>query len=206
MYCKCGDMGSGRKVFYGSMERNAISWTALMSGYVSNGRPEQALRSIVWMQQEGSRPDVVTVATIVPVCTELRALDQGKEIHAYVVKNYFLDNISIVSSLMMMYRNPSKATQAIQNSPKITRHYSISNVLYITTSRITSTALAITSIALASITLTNESTALPKMSIELTMTCITQGIPLTGTMPVVTICIAQARGVRRSGTPCTLMP
>ncbi|KAK2993479.1 hypothetical protein RJ640_015163 [Escallonia rubra] len=45
MYCKCGDMGSGRKVFYGSMERNAISWTALMSGYVSNGRLEQALRS-----------------------------------------------------------------------------------------------------------------------------------------------------------------
>ncbi|KAK2980490.1 hypothetical protein RJ640_007746 [Escallonia rubra] len=38
------------------MERNAISWTALMSGYVSNGRLEQALRSIVWMQQEGFKP------------------------------------------------------------------------------------------------------------------------------------------------------
>ncbi|EEF34348.1 pentatricopeptide repeat-containing protein, putative [Ricinus communis] len=58
MYCKCGDMVSGRRVFYGSMERNAISWTALMSGYVSNGRPEQALRSVAWMQQEGFRPDV----------------------------------------------------------------------------------------------------------------------------------------------------
>ncbi|PON99747.1 Pentatricopeptide repeat [Trema orientale] len=103
MYCKCGDLENGRRVFYRSNERNAICWTALMSGYVANGRLEQALRSIVWMQQEGSRPDVVTVATIVPVCTELRALDQGKEIHAYVVKNYFLDNISIVSSLMMMY-------------------------------------------------------------------------------------------------------
>ncbi|KAK2977731.1 hypothetical protein RJ640_026974 [Escallonia rubra] len=53
---KCGDMGSGRKFFYGSMERNAISWTALMSGYVSNGRLEQTLRLIVWMQQEGFKP------------------------------------------------------------------------------------------------------------------------------------------------------
>ncbi|KAK6937974.1 Pentatricopeptide repeat [Dillenia turbinata] len=103
MYCKCGDMDSGRKVFFASMERNAVSWTALISGYVSNGRLDQALRSIVWMQQEGFRPDVVTVATVIPVCSELRALNHGKELHAYAVKNGFLPNVSIVTSLMVMY-------------------------------------------------------------------------------------------------------
>ena len=71
-----------------------------MSGYVSNGRLEQALRSIVWMQQEGFKPDVVTVATILPVCAQLRALRQGKEIHGFVVKNEFLPNVSVVTSLM----------------------------------------------------------------------------------------------------------
>ncbi|XP_058090089.1 pentatricopeptide repeat-containing protein At1g71460, chloroplastic [Magnolia sinica] len=103
MYCKCGDMGSGRRVFYCSMERNAVSWTALMSGYASNGRLEQALRSIVWMQQEGIKPDVVSIATVLPVCGELRALKHGKEIHGYAVKNRFLPNVSIVTSLMIMY-------------------------------------------------------------------------------------------------------
>jgi pentatricopeptide repeat protein len=103
MYCKCGDMGSGRRVFYGSTERNTICWTALMSGYALNGRLEQAVRSIIWMQQEGFRPDVVTVATVLPVCAELRALNQGKEVHAYALKNWFLPNVSIVSSLMVMY-------------------------------------------------------------------------------------------------------
>ncbi|OMO79049.1 hypothetical protein COLO4_24586 [Corchorus olitorius] len=103
MYCKCSDMDSGRRVFYCSSERNVISWTALMSGYVSNGRLDQALRSVVWMQQEGFRPDVVTVATVLPVCAELRALSHGKEIHAYAVKNCFLPNVSIVTSLMIMY-------------------------------------------------------------------------------------------------------
>ncbi|XVE60707.1 hypothetical protein DITRI_Ditri05aG0149700 [Diplodiscus trichospermus] len=103
MYCKCGDMDSGRRVFYCSRERNAISWTALMSGYVSNGRLDQALRSVVWMQQEGFKPDVVTVATVLPVCAELRALNHGKEIHAYAVKNCFFPNISIVTSLMILY-------------------------------------------------------------------------------------------------------
>ncbi|KAL5993282.1 Pentatricopeptide repeat-containing protein, chloroplastic [Asimina triloba] len=103
MYCKCGDMTSGRRVFYASMERNAISWTALMSGYASNGKLEQALRSIVWMQQEGFKPDVVSVATVVPVCGELKALKQGKEMHGYAVKNGFLPNVSISTSLMVMY-------------------------------------------------------------------------------------------------------
>lgn len=103
MYCKCGDMVSGRTVFYGSAERNAISWTALLSGYVSNGRFEQALRSIEWMQQEGFKPDTVTVATVLPVCGKLRALKQGKELHAYAVKNGFFPNVSIATSLMMMY-------------------------------------------------------------------------------------------------------
>ncbi|KAG8368862.1 hypothetical protein BUALT_Bualt15G0090800 [Buddleja alternifolia] len=104
MYCKCGDMVSGRKVFYGSMERNTISWTALLSGYVANGRLDQALRSIIWMQQEGFKPDIVTVATVLPVCGKLRALKQGKELHCYAVKNKFLPaGVSIATSLMMMY-------------------------------------------------------------------------------------------------------
>ncbi|XP_068331060.1 pentatricopeptide repeat-containing protein At1g71460, chloroplastic [Pyrus communis] len=103
MYCKCGDMDMGRRVFYHSKERNTICWTALMSGYVANGRPEQALRSIIWMQQEGFKPDLVTIATILPVCAELKDLKRGKEIHAYAVKNCFLPNVSIISSLMVMY-------------------------------------------------------------------------------------------------------
>lgn len=103
MYCKCGDMVSGRKVFYRSMERNVISWTALLSGYVANGRLDQALRSIIWMQQEGFKPDVVTIATVLPVCGKLRALKQGMEVHAYAVKNGFLPGVSVSTSMMRMY-------------------------------------------------------------------------------------------------------
>ncbi|KAL5143625.1 Pentatricopeptide repeat-containing protein, chloroplastic [Glycine soja] len=103
MYCKCGDMISARRVFYGSKERNVVCWTALMSGYAANGKLEQALRSTIWMQQEGFRPDVVTLATVLPVCAQLRALEQGKQIHAYALKHWFLPNVSVASSLMTMY-------------------------------------------------------------------------------------------------------
>lgn len=103
MYCKCGDMVSGRKVFYGSLERNTISWTALMSGYAANGRLEQALRSIVWMQQERFKPDIVTINTIIPVCEKLKALKHGKEVHCFAVKHDFTRQVSITTALMMMY-------------------------------------------------------------------------------------------------------
>ncbi|KAK7340444.1 hypothetical protein VNO77_21146 [Canavalia gladiata] len=103
MYCKCGDMSSARRVFYSSMERNVVCWTALMSGYAANGKLEQALRSTIWMQQEGFRPDVVTVATVLPICAQLRALDQGKQVHAYALKHWFLPNISVTTSLVVMY-------------------------------------------------------------------------------------------------------
>ncbi|XP_057435889.1 pentatricopeptide repeat-containing protein At1g71460, chloroplastic [Lotus japonicus] len=103
MYSKCGDLRSARQVFYSSAERNVVCWTALMSGYASIGKLEQALRSTIWMQQEGFRPDVVTIATVLPICAQLRALEQGKQIHAYALKHWFLPNVSITSSLMVMY-------------------------------------------------------------------------------------------------------
>ncbi|KAL6906206.1 hypothetical protein ACP4OV_003807 [Aristida adscensionis] len=103
MYCKCGDMVSGRRVFYSSKKRNAVSWTALMSGYASNGRPDQALRCIAWMQQEGIRPDLIAVGTVLPVCTKLKALREGKQLHAYALRRWFLPNVSLCTSLITMY-------------------------------------------------------------------------------------------------------
>lgn len=103
MYSKCSDINSARKTFNGSNTRNLVSWTALISGYISNGRREQALRLLMWMQQEGFRPDVVTLATVLPVCAELRAELQGRSVQAYLLRNGILLNVSLSTSLMVMY-------------------------------------------------------------------------------------------------------
>jgi pentatricopeptide repeat protein len=103
MYCKCGDMVSGRRVFYSTKKRNVVLWTALMSGYAANGRPDQALRCIAWMQQEGIRLDLIAVGTVLPVCTKLKALREGKQLHAYALRRWFLPNVSLCTSLITMY-------------------------------------------------------------------------------------------------------
>ncbi|KAK7251237.1 hypothetical protein RIF29_34260 [Crotalaria pallida] len=102
MYCKCGEVGLGRRVLNSSMDRNVGSWNAMMSGYASSGRLEQAIRSTTWIQK-GFRPGIVAIATALPICAHSRALRQGKEIHAYALKHWFLPHVSIASSLMVLY-------------------------------------------------------------------------------------------------------
>ncbi|XP_061375934.1 pentatricopeptide repeat-containing protein At1g71460, chloroplastic-like [Gastrolobium bilobum] len=97
MYCKCGDIGSGSRVLYSLMLRNGGCWTGVISG----GRLEIAMRSKIRLKR--FRPGVVTVASVLPVCARLRALKQGKEIHAYALRHWFLPHVSIVSSLMVLY-------------------------------------------------------------------------------------------------------
>lgn len=103
MYCKCGDVGLGKRVLYSSKETNVGCWNVMMLGYASSGRLEQAIRSTIWMRKEGFRPGVVAIATVLPICAHLRALKLGKEIHAYALKHWFLPHVSIISSLMVLY-------------------------------------------------------------------------------------------------------
>ncbi|KAK7350464.1 hypothetical protein VNO77_09138 [Canavalia gladiata] len=96
MYWKCGDFGSASRVLYSVMERNDGCWTGLMSG-----RLELAMRSVIGLKR--FRPGVAAIASLLPICAQLKALKQGKEIHAYALKRWFLPHVSIVSPLMVLY-------------------------------------------------------------------------------------------------------
>ncbi|KAJ1439556.1 Tetratricopeptide-like helical domain superfamily [Sesbania bispinosa] len=64
-------------------------------------RLEQEIRSMIRLKR--FQPGVITVASVLPICAKLKALKQGKEVHAYALKRSFLPQVSIVSSLMVLY-------------------------------------------------------------------------------------------------------
>lgn len=103
MYAKCGITEDARKVFDKMSERNVISWTALIAGYVQNNEGCKALKVFRQMLVDGIRPDSIAMASLLPVCAELRLLEKGKEIHAYLMKNEFDWDVSVGNALMDMY-------------------------------------------------------------------------------------------------------
>eukprot|EP01018_Ginkgo_biloba_P008646 Gb_28780 [translate_table: standard] len=89
MYAKCGSAGDARKVFDKMAKQDEVSWSAMIVGYVQNGYGEEALKLFRKMQVKGVRPDQFAFSSVLSACASLKALGQGKCIHAHVMKAGF---------------------------------------------------------------------------------------------------------------------
>eukprot|EP01018_Ginkgo_biloba_P018427 Gb_38158 [translate_table: standard] len=104
MYAKCGSIELARQVFDKMFDRNVVSWNALIAGYSKNGPVNEALNLLSEMQLQGSiKPDMVTMVSVLSPCAQLSALQQGKQIHGYIIRSGF-ESISVVgNALIDMY-------------------------------------------------------------------------------------------------------
>lgn len=82
---------------------NYASWNAVIGGCVQNGRTEQALEITIQMQESGLKPNQITITSVLPACTHLESLRGGKEIHGYMFRHWFLDDITATTALVYMY-------------------------------------------------------------------------------------------------------
>ena len=102
-YFKCNDSMMASRVFDGMKVKNEVSWTAMISGYISDQRYEKAFAFLREMQSEGVEPNRITLIALLPACTELSLLKHGKEIHAYAISRWFESDHGFSSALMNMY-------------------------------------------------------------------------------------------------------
>ncbi|XP_057965800.1 putative pentatricopeptide repeat-containing protein At3g11460, mitochondrial [Malania oleifera] len=104
MYSKFGDMGTVRDVFDRMPERDLTSWNTLISGYVKNGDPREALLVFHLMGTQGITADCTTLLGLLSASTNLMAVKQGKAIHCYAVRNGLAYcNIYLINSLIEIY-------------------------------------------------------------------------------------------------------
>ncbi|XP_057457473.1 putative pentatricopeptide repeat-containing protein At1g17630 [Lotus japonicus] len=82
---------------------NVISWSAVISGFASKGCGEESLELFRRMQLAKVKPNCVTFSTVLSVCAELAALNLGRELHGYAVRNLMDDNILVGNGLINMY-------------------------------------------------------------------------------------------------------
>ncbi|KAH6761052.1 Tetratricopeptide repeat superfamily protein [Perilla frutescens var. frutescens] len=103
MYAKCGFIVDAQQGFDTLDEADLVLWTSMIGGYVQNGDSESAFGLYCRMQVEGIAPNELTMASVLKACSSLSALEQGKQIHAHVVKNGFTLEVPIGSALSTMY-------------------------------------------------------------------------------------------------------
>nr|XP_012571541.1 pentatricopeptide repeat-containing protein At4g33170 isoform X2 [Cicer arietinum] len=103
MYLKCGEVESAHKVFNEIPSPDDIAWTTMISGCVENGEEERALFTYYQMRLAGVQPDEYTFATLVKACSLLTALEQGKQIHANIMKLNCAFDPFVMTSLVDMY-------------------------------------------------------------------------------------------------------
>lgn len=103
MYAKCGSVEVARQLFDQMFQRDLISWNAMIVGNAENGHPNEALRLFRQMQLEGLMPDSNTIASVLPACVSLGTIQQGKEIHEYIIKSGLESDAFVMSALIDMY-------------------------------------------------------------------------------------------------------
>ncbi|MCL7026622.1 hypothetical protein MKW94_030213 [Papaver nudicaule] len=105
IYASCAYLGSARKLFDELCEPNAVTWNALILGYVQNGFADEGLRMFHFMWSEGMRPDDVTVIGVILACAQKKELELGRWLHAYVDDNIaeFEMNLSVWTAFIDMY-------------------------------------------------------------------------------------------------------
>ncbi|CAM0957195.1 unnamed protein product [Alopecurus aequalis] len=77
MYSKCGDVDTARRVFDGMPQRNAISWTSMMTGYGMHGHGREALEIFDKMQKAGFAPDDISFLVVLYACSHSGMVDRG---------------------------------------------------------------------------------------------------------------------------------
>nr|CAD1828394.1 unnamed protein product [Ananas comosus var. bracteatus] len=96
---------AAEQVFIAVSYKNVVSWNAMITGLVGNGRVNEAIYIFKEMQSTGAnQPDVATLVTIIPACGEFKLLLQGKSIHGCTIRReLYPSDSSIGNSLLNMY-------------------------------------------------------------------------------------------------------
>jgi pentatricopeptide repeat protein len=103
MYSKCGSTEEARRVFNKMTTKDAVTWTAMIVGYVQCAEGHKALQLYGLMKLARVKPVAGTFVAALNACASVGALDEGKRVHAQIVETGCESDPFISSALVDMY-------------------------------------------------------------------------------------------------------
>ncbi|KAH6755210.1 hypothetical protein C2S53_017468 [Perilla frutescens var. hirtella] len=80
-----------------------VSWNSVISGCADNGKAREAIELLGDMQQLGCKPNRITITSTLTACTVLEAWRGGKEVHAYITRHCFMEDLLVCTALVLIY-------------------------------------------------------------------------------------------------------
>ncbi|KAF3435738.1 hypothetical protein FNV43_RR22830 [Rhamnella rubrinervis] len=104
MYSVCGESGLAYKVFDTMWERDVVSWTSMINGFVDDDRPIEAIRLFEKMMDEGVVDlNDATVVSVLRACADTGALSLGKRVHWVAMEEKIGLKANVSTALIDMY-------------------------------------------------------------------------------------------------------
>ncbi|KAK4343807.1 hypothetical protein RND71_036901 [Anisodus tanguticus] len=110
MYAKAGKVHDARCVFESLPERDVVSCTAIISGYAQQGLDKEALDLFRKLQAEEMSSNYVTYTTVLTALSGLAAVEQGRQLHAHIIRLELPFYAVLQNSLIDMYSKCGKFT------------------------------------------------------------------------------------------------
>ncbi|XP_020589322.1 pentatricopeptide repeat-containing protein At4g04370 [Phalaenopsis equestris] len=112
MYLKFCELDYASKLFDRSLEKDAVLWTAMISGLAQNDRANEALLVFHQMLRSAQlTPSNTTIASAVSACAQLRMPRIGASIHGFVMRQQLPLDTAAENSLITLYMKCSKLEQ-----------------------------------------------------------------------------------------------
>ncbi|XP_004301150.1 PREDICTED: pentatricopeptide repeat-containing protein At1g74600, chloroplastic-like [Fragaria vesca subsp. vesca] len=87
LYAKCGKMNEAVKEFFGMPTCNVVSWTAIISGFVSKEDSISAVKFFREMRRMGEEINKFTVTSILTACAKPSMSEEANQIHSLILKS-----------------------------------------------------------------------------------------------------------------------
>jgi pentatricopeptide repeat protein len=112
-YVKIGDVQAARRLFEGMADKDVVTWSSMIKGYVQSGNAHEALRVYRGMVQVGVQPNSVTLVSILQACALAADVEEGKSIHHIAVNMGCELEVGVATALVDMYMKCSCHEEAM---------------------------------------------------------------------------------------------
>ncbi|KAK9713497.1 hypothetical protein RND81_06G031100 [Saponaria officinalis] len=121
MYAKCGNIDEARRIFDRIVDRDVVTWTAIVDRYFEDGRWREGFTLLSDMIKSGIKPNEFTFSGVLNACAHQAVENVGKQVHGHMIRIGFDPDSFAASALVHMYskcgnvKSARKAFELVSN-------------------------------------------------------------------------------------------